>query len=98
MITDIDPVQCLAVEVGKRLSLPWLHAIWPVLLERATRHTHTEDDFCTVSKGGPACRGGGLVFFGHFSGEIFFLYFFMENGSIMPETDFKQKKILTFFF
>ena len=32
---------------------------------------------------------GGSVFFGHFSGENFFLHFLMENGSIVPETDFK---------
>ena len=41
---------------------------------------------------------GDLVFFGHFSGEIFFFIILMENGSIMPETDFKGTVHQKIFF
>ena len=44
-----------------------------------------------VAKKNPEKRW--LVFFGHFSGEIFFVILLMENRSIMPETDFKQKNV-----
>ena len=33
-----------------------------------------------------------------FRWKFFFFIFLMENQSIMPETDFKQKKIFDFFF
>ena len=37
--------------------------------------------------------GGGWSFLVNFPVKFFFFIFLMENGSIMPETDFKQKKI-----
>ena len=41
-------------------------------------------------------RGGGWSFLVNFPVKFFFFIFLMENWSLMPETDFKQKK-LTFF-
>ena len=54
--------------------------------------------FCQPPLGPPPAPLFGL--FGEiFRWKFFFFIFLMENQSIMPETDFKQKKIfLTFFF
>ena len=41
-----------------------------------------------------AAPGGGVIF----PVKFFFFIFLMENGSIMPKTDFKQKYIFLLFF
>ena len=53
--------------------------------------------FCQPPLGPPPAPLFGL-FWSIFRWNFFFFIFLMENRSIMPETDFKQKKIFDFFF